>query len=210
MNKANKKILKWEIVSTIILNILIMLLCILDVLSWSFFVGSLIFTILITIIIFSVFIFIQKKGDVSIASESSKTSINEIEALTLAKRQLYDLKILEKVGEEKRKGIRYEGEGKDNIYEYLIRGRFSGKLISILVNMRTREYNVEVYDDSITNMDNIDFSIDRRANKLSHKPKDFISRTTVTESPFSNVKQTVREELIKEQKEKEESEGGLT
>lgn len=209
MNQSQKRTMKWEIISTLVLNIIILVLATLKVFSWGFFIGFLIFTIFLTLILFSIFIFVKKRSEDITFGEETKSAIEEAEALNMAKMQLYDLKILEKVSEEIRKGIRYEGEDKDNIYEYLVRGSFSQLLYSILINMRTKEINCEKYNDTKIIMETIDNSIDKRANRLSRSPKDVLRRDVTTESPFTGVRQTVREEIIKEKEGKETKEEGL-
>jgi len=208
MNDTQKNILKWEVIGVVIINIIFLVLCLASILTWGWFIGIFIISLFLTILIIIFFIFISKKKEDM--DEQNSNNMSESEAQELAVSLLYDLKILEKVEEIITRGIRYEGEKNfDNVYEYTIRGAYSKKIISILVNMRTEESNIKFYDEMKIEEEEMELDISKRANKLSRSPEEKDTKTTTTEDVVRGIKQTVKEEIRKEKEEKEEKEEGL-
>ena len=101
-------------------------------------------------------IYKKKKSEEDVEKQKEVKLITPDDAEELVKKELLDLNVLEYIDEDIDKGVRNEGsDTKDAIYLRKLRGHFDKQIISILVNLKTKQIHRKFYDDSKINDENM-------------------------------------------------------
>ena len=167
-----KKVLQYEIIAGVIIFFVLLILSLAKVISVAWFVSMVIISIVLSLLIWALVIYKKKQTEDGEEKEKEVKLISTDEAEELVKRELLNLSILEYVGKDIDKGIRHEGsDAKDAIYVRKFRGYFDKHIISILVNLKTKQSDRKLYDDSKISSEDVDKDITIRANQLATSPE---------------------------------------
>ncbi len=167
-----KNILKYEIWIVVIIFIILLILSLAKVISIAWFIGIVIISIVLALLLWALVIYKKKTSENDVEKQKEVKLISSDDAEELIKKELLDLNVLEYIGEDMYKNVRNEGSDiKDAIYSRKFRGYFDKQIISILVNLKTKQVDRKSYDDSKMSNEDIDKDIDKRANSLATSPE---------------------------------------